>query len=475
VPSQQRYLFVTLGHIESDFYGRVGARIRSAGHQVTHLTFSRRAAQQLRRHGFEAVCMPDLIAELGDIGDAEAHAARMANAYNTPTFRDIYRTDYVCDGRPEPWCVDRTVRHMLAMEMLFERLRPDVIVPEVGNETIRTAAHLVALRRYVPVLFLFYTIFPDPLRLYVDTMQAPIVPLEELRPLLPEEERRLDAFMTEFKQRNMPIRAYREAPVTFRRVRVLMRHLAVKVVWDRDNDYLHPLRWTLGAFRELLRRRLATRFYQEHDQSRPYVYFPLHMVDDYKLKRVVPHCADQLAIVEHVARALPHGTDLVVKEHPMSIGRNTLTMLRRLRRMRNVQLVSPGTSSHALVAASQGVVVVSSTVGLEAMLHGKPVLTLGRPFYSGFGVTIDLDGLAGIREAVPVMLADQPDPERTRQFLMAAWRSCMPGAPVLVDRSDVNAATLARSLVKAGWLVIASRAVSRESRDRSPGQPETLV
>src|SRR3712207_7450105 len=44
-----------------------------------------------------------------------------------------------------------------------------------GSETMRTAAHAVALRREAQVLFLFYTIFPRPLRLYRDTMHAPIV------------------------------------------------------------------------------------------------------------------------------------------------------------------------------------------------------------------------------------------------------------------------------------------------------------
>ena len=54
------------------------------------------------------------------------------------------------------------------LQMAFEH-RPDVIVPEVGNETIRVVTHLIGLKRGTPVLFLFYTIFPSPLRLYVDT------------------------------------------------------------------------------------------------------------------------------------------------------------------------------------------------------------------------------------------------------------------------------------------------------------------
>jgi hypothetical protein len=92
------------------------------------------------------------------------------------------------------------------------------------------------------------------------------------------------------------------------------------------------------------------------------------------------------------------------------------------------------------------VAVISSTTGLEALLHRKPVLTLGAPYYAGFGVTVDRDGLDGLEDALAETLAFEPDPERIDAFLHAAWRSCYDGAPVLVDDSDANAELLARSL-----------------------------
>ena len=130
----------------------------------------------------------------------------------------------------------------------------------------------------------------------------------------------------------------------------------------------------------------------------------------------------------------------------MSIGRTPLSLLRRLRRIPNVRLLEPQASSHELIARSQGVVVIGSTVGLEALLYGKAVLTLGHPFYSGLGVTLDVDSFRHLREAVPSLLRYQPDRERIARLLHAAMRRCLAGSPVLVDRSDANAATLARSL-----------------------------
>jgi capsular polysaccharide export protein len=121
-------------------------------------------------------------------------------------------------------------------------------------------------------------------------------------------------------------------------------------------------------------------------------------------------------------------------------------MLRRLTKLENVRLVDPYTSSHRLVQDARAVAVISSTVGLEALLYGKPVLTLGQPFYSGYGVTLDVDSFRELREAVPAVLEFKPDRERILRFLHAAMRSTYEGAPAGVDLSDENAHALARSL-----------------------------
>jgi len=440
-----RFLFTTLQFIESEFYGRVGAELERRGHEVAHVAYSRRSAESLRRRGFRAHCLTDLVAELGPL-DVERHAERIAGDYDTPTVRDIYRTDVACEGRAERWCLERTVRHFVALERVFDDVRPEIVVPEVGSETMRTAAHLVGLDRGSTVLFLFYTIFPNPLRLYANTMHSPIVSPEEVRELTLDERAEVERFIADFTARATPIRPYRRPRITRRTLRDFGRHIAVRALRDRDNEYLRPSRFVTNYGRERARALAARSLYSELDPARKLVYFPLHVTDDYKIKRVIPHCVDQASLIEQVAAALPHGYDLVLKEHPMSVGRNSLGMLRRLARIENVRLLDPHTSSHELIQRSQAIVVISSTVGLEALMYTKPVLTLGQPFYSGYGVTLDVDSFREMRDQVPALLEFRPERERILEFLHAAMRRCYPGAPVLVDSSDANALALAESL-----------------------------
>ncbi len=441
-----KFAFATLQHIESEFYGRVGRCLRRQGHEVSHLTYSRRSARELRRQGDEAHCLPDLMAAARPAGSWREEEERIVSRYRLSGLSDVYRTDLprgLADD--EASLRERTIRHFLAIESLFEQLAPDVVVPEVGNESIRTVSHLVAREMGARTLFLMYTIFDDGLRLYAETMDAPIVPESELRELTVEEETELDGFIARYTERDRPIREHRRVRVSVERLRLIGRHLAVRAIWDRDNPYLTPGAWLARDVRETARARRARGLYSPDPGGR-FVYFPLHVMDDYKIRRLRPETADQEAIVGQIAAALPSGVELVVKEHPMSVGRNPVAMLRRLASMPNAHLVDPHVSSLQLIRRSEGVATISSTVGLEALLYTKPVLTLGRPFYSGYGVTLDLDAPSELAAGVPRLLAFEPDRERTRRFLHAAMRSCRPGAPVLVDRSQENAELLARTL-----------------------------
>ena len=55
----------------------------------------------------------------------------------------------------------------------------------------------------------------------------------------------------------------------------------------------------------------------------------------------------------------------------------------------------------ALIAAVDQVWTITSTLGFEALLRGVPVVTLGAPFYAGWGLTRDLGPIPARRQARP--------------------------------------------------------------------------
>ena len=440
-----RFLFLTIQQFESDFYGSVGRELEQLGHEAAHVTVSRRSARRLRARGLQAHCLLD---ELG-APPADLHAAgAAAEAEFAVDVADAVRTDSASSQLSAAAATTRALRWLHALDRLIQRIAPDVLVPEVGAELPRTLAHAIGLRRSIPTFFLFYTIFPNPLRLYVDTMHAPIVPLDALRPLEPHEQEEVRSFVESFTRRRSAIRTHRRLGLTPRRLRNASSYVLARLWEDRGNEYLRPGRWARDYATEFARRLAARRYYASVPTGR-FLYFPLHVVDDYKIARVIPHLSDQLGVVRALAAAAPAGVEVVVKEHPLSIGRNDLSLLRALRDTPNVRVVHPEVSSHDLIRDADGVVVLSSTVGLEALLYERPVLTLGEPFYAGYGVTVDITRVDELAAAVPRLLSFRPDPARLEELLHAAMRACSPGAPVLVDRSPGNARVLAHSLASA--------------------------
>jgi hypothetical protein len=400
----------------------------------------------------------DVAATLGPPASLADEVRRIEATYPIPHIRDVYYADRVTDGRSEDWSIRRTVEYFRAVERIVDDVRPDVMVPEVGNEVLRIVSHLVGMNRGIPVLFLLYTLFPNPLRLTVDTLHTPIVDPGDLREPTPDERRAVEEFRERFTEAATPIRPYRSWPVEARRMRVFAGHVRRKRTEDRDNEYLEPWQLLRSNAGEAARARLVRPFYADLVSERPFVYFPLHVTDDYKIKKVIPHCVDQVSIIEQVASALPPGYDVVVKEHPMSVGRNSVRLLRRLRSTPNVRVVAARTSSHELIRRSAAVAVISSTVGVEALLYAKPVLTLGQPFYAGLGLTLDVTSFAEIRAKVPELLRFRPDAELIVRFFAASMRVTLPGAPVLVDRSDENASRLAASIEQVAHAALRERA-----------------
>src|SRR4051794_27344330 len=109
-----RFLFVTLDAREGRFYLRVSRELAKRGHEAAHLTWSPLGAADLRRAGFVAHELPALVAAGADV-DVAAEARRIESAYDVLSLRDVYRTDRVCEGRPEAWCLEQAVRQFRAV------------------------------------------------------------------------------------------------------------------------------------------------------------------------------------------------------------------------------------------------------------------------------------------------------------------------------------------------------------------------
>jgi len=120
--------------------------------------------------------------------------------------------------------------------------------------------------------------------------------------------------------------------------------------------------------------------------SGPFLFVPLQVRGDTQISvhggwiGSVPSFIDEVATA---AQHLPAGWRVVFREHP-SDRQGNAEQLGRLVGPRVA--VDNATDTFELVRRSAGVVTVNSSVGMQALLFGKPVLVLGRSNYSVPGV-----------------------------------------------------------------------------------------
>ena len=155
-------------------------------------------------------------------------------------------------------------------------------------------------------------------------------------------------------------------------------------------------------------------------RSQSYVFCPLQVPRDTQVTVFggwitgIPHLLDSL---DKASRQLPADVHLRIKEHPSS----PVSFAQRIESYNNPRLVVDKQHDvYDLVANSQGVVTINSSVGLEAFLFEKPVITIGRALYSFGEMTTrasDLDMLCDAMTEFPNLKWSRLERDRFVKFL----------------------------------------------------------
>jgi hypothetical protein len=147
-----------------------------------------------------------------------------------------------------------------------------------------------------------------------------------------------------------------------------------------------------------------------------YVFVPLQVHDDTQVVVNSERIRDMAGLVAAVARALPAGPRLVVKPHPMDRGRAPLDGVEHvIASLGERGVMVRERSSLELVRHARAVVTLNSTVGLEGLLHGRPVATLAAAWYAkpGLATPIETDPALAAWLASP----SPPDLERVLRLV----------------------------------------------------------
>lgn len=229
-------------------------------------------------------------------------------------------------------------------------------------------------------------------------------------------------------------------------------YLAANRRIDKNIDYrrFDAMAKISANIMRLWRYRQCSRFLARQNAPIPEksVFFAMHFQPEQStLVGGIMH-ANQVALVETIAKSLPFGFTLVVKEHPAGRGARPVWQYRHMASFPNVQFSD--LPSKEIAASCNAVVTINGTIAVEAMALDKPVIMLGHSFFDYADVLYRTPHADELPEILRRILVDrdyeQIENRKTRidKFLISYLEALLPNYPTVENVGAIAASLLPR-------------------------------
>lgn len=358
-------------------------------------------ADFLRRSGFDwwrLDVFTDWLSELPGWRLDVDYLAAAEKRYGFPTFATFARMVFADRHLLKRYSHDQIWMileiSLRKLEALFDTDPPDAMFVESIDSLPLLLFFAVARSRNVPILHLDSgriagraAVTRDPLMAWSDVDAAFQARLAE--PLRGTARADAEHFLDEFRQRGERVQAPRRWMFPRPRINDLRRLLHAGRRYHRD-----PLNPVLASPWDMMRQKVVrltnhwraswSDVFERPVAGERYVLFPLHYQPEVSTLVMGTYFLDQAALIEDIAKSLPVGYRLYVKEHFVAIGRRPMPEYARIRNCFNVRLIHPLQDPIPMVENASAVATISGTMGWEGVLMEKPVVTFGDCFYNAY-------------------------------------------------------------------------------------------
>ncbi|RLA96809.1 MAG: hypothetical protein DRG83_16935 [Deltaproteobacteria bacterium] len=445
------FIIMTPG-VEVERYFKVASCIQDKGYSVTFLCDTAFIKRRLLSKGAEYVFAKH---EFFPASIDESEVYYLEKQYDLPSLRALYLPElrYLQIKDNQHRMVRITAAHLEAAERFLDKHSVGCIVAHQGANLLVRSFYYVSKKRGLPFIFVGFSPIKGKVALYFNEYahwESLDTALEET--FFEQELRETEEYIERVKQRRQTHIFPKKSWTEYLREKIWIFKLTLQQTFLQDtSNFSLPNSYTIGVrvrnYMSKLLRRLITRFsrwyfYDRFDPDNDqYFFFPLHFPAESQLTVRARPYANQEFLIEYIARSLPQGYKLYVKEHPNVLGSFSLSMLRRIKKISNVALINPTVNPHDLIVHSKAVVTINSTAGFEALMYFKPVIVFGQVFYRGYGVTIDVDSLYDLEWVIKKALESKVPKEKIIRFITTVRKASYDGCLKDPER-------LAESIVK---------------------------
>ena len=161
-------------------------------------------------------------------------------------------------------------------------------------------------------------------------------------------------------------------------------------------------------------------FLRFDSKTKPFIYLPLHIEPERSLLLAAPRFSDQIKTIQQVAKNLPEGIDLYVKEHPLQGPERNwrdISFYKKILAIPNVKLFHPSTSSELLMKNCELVVSVGGTSCFEAGFFGKHAIMFADLGYSLIPSVKKLNSYDELHDAINQCIKTNVEPNYIKKYV----------------------------------------------------------
>ena len=391
---------------DSIFFLGVAKSLNLSGYNVCFINFYEPDTFLLRQSGFEVFCVQEQIRDpvysiqpLSDLNNIQKN-------YGIESIRDlIFHEKLTFSKYSEGDLIKKALLYLAVLDNILIKSNPDIVIQELGGFIAPLSLFHSCLRNNIRHYFIEPMPFKGTIGLLENCINYSVDDIELQRSwsdfiknyqqqyqdrkfiIIPDKDKHhfMDAKFGKFiNQRNL---------------KILWKKIVNKYVLRYFEEYNFILNHVLRNFQMAYNRFFINNLYSDFEKfkSNKYVFFPLHVRLDFQLTVRSPEWLDQITLIEQISNLLPFGVDLVIKEHPASVGSYSKIELKSLLKNKNIKIVRPSVNAFDLIKFSEAVVTINSKVGTEAIMQQKPLFILGEVPYKNLNFCISVNSIRELK------------------------------------------------------------------------------
>lgn len=416
-----------IGYDPAEYFRNFAEALEAAGFEVFWVHITRGAAEQHRKLSFT----PDR-----NILDTTAgFDPRAADAVNTdqlsllecagaPRLNDIIRMDRILRHKPYAFAL-RYLDHLRRVVAEFLQINAIALVSSGRDSALQLTSMLVCRRLAIP--WVVPTRLRIPRDMYMFCTSHETASIAQIRTPSDVDRKWAEEFIAEFRRRSSKPWLKASAPHFGAVVRMLPKHaclfhaLVKKASSDKGNDYS---RYTIShVLRMYVRRRINLMLYRARPPysgpgDKPFCLYALHTQPESSIDVAGAYFSDQTALIGFISRSLPVSHELYVKIHPSDVDGKAPAFYRQIATIPGVRLIAARVDSAQLIQRAAIVFTLTGTIGYEAALAGKAVVTFARNYFNDMPTVHYCDAPPQLPALVDMLLAPNP-PEDGDERLIA--------------------------------------------------------